>query len=159
MPTVFAKRCVGLCLEAGIFPVAGIRVRAYRAEACAIADKHPENGFVAMTLVVGHGRSKKVLAQAGEIVFAAATLGLSDWLATPYFGLSLEIREIDKDLSWKTNTIRPRLLADAGSEGNKMSKFELNQSQVESYLKRFSRRRRPEPYCRSKRASTFRCDV
>lgn len=100
----------------GIFPLAGIRVRAYRAVACAIADQHPGNGFVAMTLVVGHGRTKDVLAGAGEKVFAAAKQGLSGWLAEQYFGLSLEIREIDEDLTWKANTIRPRLLAAKGSE-------------------------------------------
>ena len=115
----------GLCdamhqamVETGIFPLAGIRVRAYRAEACAMADKHPDNGFVALTLSVGHGRSKEVLAAAGDLVFAAARGFLSDWLAGQHFGLTLEIREIDPDLSWKANTMRPRLLAELGPEGN-----------------------------------------
>lgn len=104
-------------VETGIFPLAGIRVRAYSAVVCAIADLHPDNGFVAMTLVVGHGRTKDVLAAAGETVFAAAKQGLSGWLADQFFGLSLEIREIDEDLTWKANTIRPRLLATKGSKG------------------------------------------
>lgn len=116
--------CDALCaalhqgmVETAIFPLAGIRVRAYRAEACAIADKHPDNGFVALTMSVGHGRTKAELHAAGEIVFAAAKQQLSDWLAGQYFGLSLEIREIDPELTWKANTIRPRLLAEKGSEG------------------------------------------
>jgi 5-carboxymethyl-2-hydroxymuconate isomerase len=115
----------GLCdalhqgmVETRIFPLAGIRVRAYRAEACAMADKHPENGFVAMTLSVGHGRTKEVLAAAGEGVFAAAKQYLSSWLAGSYFGLTLEIREIDPDLTWKANTIRPRLMAAKESQEN-----------------------------------------
>ena len=102
-------------VETGIFPLAGIRVRAYRAEACAIADRHPENGFVAMTLSVGHGRTKEVLAAAGELIFAASRQPLQSWLAGPYFGLTLEIREIDPNLTWKANTIRPRLVAATGS--------------------------------------------
>ena len=104
-------------VDATIFPLAGIRVRAYRAEASAIADKHPDNGFVALTMVVGHGRTKAELHASGEIVFVAAKQHLSDWLADQYFGLSLEIREIDPELTWKANTIRPRLLAEKGSEG------------------------------------------
>jgi len=115
----------GLCdavhqamVETGIFPLAGIRVRAFRAEACAMADKHPENGFVAMTMSVGHGRAKDVLAAAGEQVFAAARRALHGWLAGPYFGLTLEIREIDPDLTWKANTIRPRLVAEMRSQEN-----------------------------------------
>ncbi len=113
--------CVALhksMVETGIFPLAGIRVRLYCADACAVADQHLENGFVAMTLSVGHGRAKDVLAAAGNTVFAAAKLQLSDWLAGPFFGLSLEIREIDEDLTWKANTIRPRLLAANKPEGN-----------------------------------------
>ena len=113
----------GLCealhegmVETGVFPLEGIRVRAYRADACAIADGHVKNGFVAMTLVVGHGRTKVVLAAAGETVFTAAKRYLSDWLGDQYFGLSLEIREIDPELTWKANTIRPRLLAAKGTE-------------------------------------------
>jgi 5-carboxymethyl-2-hydroxymuconate isomerase len=115
----------GLCdalhqamVETGMFPLAGIRVRAYRAEACAMADKRPENGFVAMTLSVGHGRTKEVLAAAGDQVFSAAKQCLHGWLAGPYFGLTLEIREIDRDLTWKANTIRPRLMAAKESQEN-----------------------------------------
>ncbi len=115
----------GLCnalhyamVETGIFPLAGIRVRAYRTEAFAMADKHPGNGFVAMTLSVGHGRTKDVLAAAGDLIFTAAKGFLSVWLAGQHFGLTLEIREIDSDLSWKANTMRPRLLAELGPEGN-----------------------------------------
>jgi 5-carboxymethyl-2-hydroxymuconate isomerase len=115
----------GLCnalhqamVETGIFPLAGIRVRAFIADACAIADKHPDNGYVAMTLSVGHGRTKDILAAAGDIVFAASQQPLSDWLAGPHFGLTLEIREIDPDLTWKANTMRPRLLADERFGGN-----------------------------------------
>ncbi len=106
----------GAMVSAGIFPLAGIRVRAYRADACAIADGHPDNGFVALTMIVGHGRTKAELAAAGDLVFAAARAHLSDWLAGQHFGLSLEIREIDPDLTWKANTIRPRLLAEQKSE-------------------------------------------
>ncbi|TGU68353.1 5-carboxymethyl-2-hydroxymuconate isomerase, partial [Mesorhizobium sp. M1C.F.Ca.ET.144.01.1.1] len=34
---------------------------------------------------------------------------LSSLFATPHFALSLEIREIDAELSWKKNAIHPRL--------------------------------------------------
>jgi len=110
------ERMRGALVEAAIFPIAGIRVRAYCAQACAIADRHERNGFAAMTLVVGHGRTKADLAGAGDTVFAAAREVFADWLADAYFGLSLEIREIDPDLTWKANTIRPRLQAQQASE-------------------------------------------
>ena len=69
-----------------------------------------------MTMVVGHGRTKAELAAAGDTVFARAKASLGAWLADGYFALSLEIREIDPDLTWKANTIRPRLLAQTGKK-------------------------------------------
>jgi len=103
-------------VECGIFPIAGIRVRAYQPAASSIADLHRQNGFVAMTLVAGHGRTSAELKSAGDIVFARAKESLGNWLADDYFALSLEIREIDPELTWKANTIRPRLLAQTGKK-------------------------------------------
>ena len=97
----------------GIFPLAGIRVRAHRCDAASVADRHPDNHFLAMELSVGAGRSKPVLAEAGEAVFAVARDTLADLLDSPHFALSLEIREIDPDLSWKANPIHARLEAES----------------------------------------------
>lgn len=92
-----------------LFPLAGIRVRAYPAAACVTADALPENGFLAMTLAVGAGRSKADLQAAGAAVFAAVQGELSGPLSGDHFALSLYIREIDPDLSWKDNPIHARL--------------------------------------------------
>lgn len=96
-------------IEAGIFPLAGIRVRAYRADHAIVADGLAENAFVAMTLSVGAGRSTVALKTAGGIVFAAAQAALADLLATQHFALSLEIREIHPELTWKDTPIHARL--------------------------------------------------
>ncbi|WP_407493595.1 5-carboxymethyl-2-hydroxymuconate Delta-isomerase [Pseudooceanicola sp. MF1-13] len=94
---------------AGIFPLAGIRVRAFCADVAIVADDVPENDFVAMTLSVGAGRSTEVLKAAGDQIFQAAQTALADRLAAPHFALSLEIREINSDLSWKDTPIHARL--------------------------------------------------
>ena len=96
-------------LESAVFPNAGIRVRAYCADYAIVADGLPENNFVAMTLSVGAGRTVEELATAGEKLFSAAQLALKDPLATTHFALSLEIREINPDLSWKDTPIHTRL--------------------------------------------------
>ena len=93
----------------GTFPLAGVRVRAYSADHAIIADDHPENAFVAMTLSVGAGRSTETLKAAGEAIFAAAQEALSERLAGQHFALSLEIRQIDPALSWKDTPIHKRL--------------------------------------------------
>jgi len=100
----------GAMVGCGIFPLEGIRVRAYVPQACAIADRDPANGFVALLLNVGHGRARAELATAGERLFDAARAFLADRRGG-HFALSLEIREIDPDLTWKENGIRTRLAA------------------------------------------------
>ena len=92
-----------------LFPDAGIRVRAYKAEFVLVADGLVENDFVAMTLNVGAGRTKNELRAAGNALFEASQAKLSEPLDTPHFALSLEIREIDAELSWKDTPIHSRL--------------------------------------------------
>ncbi|WP_428669999.1 5-carboxymethyl-2-hydroxymuconate Delta-isomerase [Roseibium sp.] len=96
-------------LDCGIFPAAGIRVRAYRADHAIVADGLEGNDFMAMTLSVGSGRSTDVLQEAGQGIFKAAQAALAGPLSTPHFALSLEIRVIDPDLSWKDTPIHARL--------------------------------------------------
>jgi 5-carboxymethyl-2-hydroxymuconate isomerase len=99
----------GAMVATGIFPLAGIRVRAHRADHCVVADGLAENDFLAMTLSVGTGRSTAALRAAGDLIFAAAQGALAGPLSTPHFALSLEIRVIDPELSWKDTPIHARL--------------------------------------------------
>ncbi|MBE9637203.1 5-carboxymethyl-2-hydroxymuconate isomerase [Salipiger mangrovisoli] len=96
-------------METGIFPLAGIRIRAFRADHWIVADGLPENDFAALTLMVGAGRPRQLLARAGAAIMAAAEAALAGPLASPHFALSLEIREIDPELSWKNTPIHARL--------------------------------------------------
>lgn len=96
-------------LETGLFEPGAVRVRAFRAEAYAIADRLPENSFIDLNFRIGKGRSAEEKKRTGEAIFAAVTDDLSSLFATPHFALSLEIREIDAELSWKKNAIHPRL--------------------------------------------------
>ncbi len=96
-------------LETGLFELGAVRVRAFRTEAYAVADRLPQNGFIDMNLRIGKGRSAEDRKRAGEMIFAAASDHLARLFETPHFALSLEIREIDAELSWKKNAIHPRL--------------------------------------------------
>jgi len=95
--------------DTGLFELGAIRVRAFRADAYAVADRLPQNGFIDMNLRIGKGRSAQEKKRAGEAIFAAVSGHLARLFTTPHFALSLEIREIDAELSWKKNAIHPRL--------------------------------------------------
>lgn len=105
----FCRAVYAAMLDAQIFPRAGIRVRAHKADHSIIGDGLVENDFAAMTLSVGAGRSVGVLRTAGDAIFAAARQALAEPLSTTHFALSLEIRQIDPELSWKDTPIHVRL--------------------------------------------------
>ena len=96
-------------LATGLFEVGAIRVRALKADHYAIADRLPENAFVDLNFRIGKGRSAEEKKHIGEALFATASRLLAPLFETPHFALSLEIREIDAEPSWKKNAIHPRL--------------------------------------------------
>ena len=95
--------------ESALFPVAGIRVRAFRADHESVADRHPDNAFVAMQMYIGAGRTLEEQQRAGAHIYAAAEAFFADRLAGAHFMLSMEIFETRADLSWKRNSVHPRL--------------------------------------------------
>jgi 5-carboxymethyl-2-hydroxymuconate isomerase len=98
-------------LDSGLVERGAPRVRAVRCDAFAIADDLPENSFIDMSLRLGAGRSHEDKRNLGDALIAAARPLLAEQFAQPHFALSLEVREIDPDLSWKLNTMHARLRA------------------------------------------------
>ena len=92
-------------LDSGVFPLGGLRVRAHRAEHYRVADCDPENGFVHVTALIGHGRPLDVRQRAGEQLFGA----LTDHLAALYdeapLAISFNIQEFHPELSFKKNNL------------------------------------------------------
>jgi 5-carboxymethyl-2-hydroxymuconate isomerase len=92
-------------LATGVFPIGGLRTRAYPAEHYRIADGHPDNGFVHTMLRVGHGRDVETRKRACEMIFAAICDQLTDIYRHLPLGLSLEMQEIDPVLTLKKNNL------------------------------------------------------
>lgn len=106
----------GLCeairkaaLETGMFNEGGIRVRAIRCDAYAVADAHPDNAFVDIAIKVAEGRPLETRKAAGEAIFDVVSAYLAALLEAPHFALSMQMREMDPQTSWKKNSIHPRL--------------------------------------------------
>lgn len=108
---VLCRALLKALLDSGLVERGAPRVRAIRCDAYAIADDLPENSFIDMSLRLGAGRSQTEKRNLGDTLIAAACPILADQLAQPHFALSLEVREIDPDLSWKLNTMHARLRA------------------------------------------------
>ncbi len=105
----FCEVARSVMAECGVFPVAGIRVRAFRADHAAISDGNPEFAFADMVLRMGKGRDEEVRLAACETVYAALEGWLAERLNQP-FALSLEVLEINYPFAIKRmNTIRTAL--------------------------------------------------
>ena len=103
--------CDCLCrtgIETGVFPLAGIRVRAPRCDAYAIADGDPQHGFVDPHVRLGKGRDLETRKKATAQNFASAKAYLAQRVER-LIGSSMEMREIDPELSPKYNTVREHL--------------------------------------------------
>jgi 5-carboxymethyl-2-hydroxymuconate isomerase len=92
-------------LTTGVFPLGGLRVRAHRADAYRIADKAPENGFVHVTALIGHGRPLDVQQRAGEELFATLTAHLEPLYAKSPLAISLNVQEFHPVLNFKKNNL------------------------------------------------------
>lgn len=91
--------------ESGMFPLGGIRVRAYRADNYRIADCHPENGFVHVTAIVGAGRPLERRAEVSRDLFAALCDQLAAAQAAGPLAISFNMREFDSVLNFKKNNL------------------------------------------------------
>lgn len=92
-------------LKTGVFPVGGIRTRAYAAEHYVIADGHPDNAFVHIGLRIGPGRDLDTRKRACEGIFAAARHYLAPLYETLPLGLSLDMQDIDPVLRCRQNNL------------------------------------------------------
>ena len=92
-------------LGTGVFPLGGLRVRAHRADAFRIADKAPDNGFVHVTALIGHGRPLDVQQRAAEELFAVLTKHLEPLYEKSPLALSLNVQEFHPVLNFKKNNL------------------------------------------------------
>jgi 5-carboxymethyl-2-hydroxymuconate isomerase len=92
-------------LATGIFPIGGLRTRAYETAAYCIADGHPDNAFVHLSVRVGHGRDLPTRRAACERIFHAACDHLAGLFETTPLGISVEMQELDPELSLKKNNL------------------------------------------------------
>lgn len=106
----------GLCdtvrdaaIRTGIFPLPGVRVRAMRADFVAIADGSPHHGYVDISVRLRGGRAPEAKKAATQAIFDAAQAYLQPAMDQFPVALSLEMRDIDPELSPKAGTIRDHL--------------------------------------------------
>lgn len=92
-----------------VFPTGGVRVLAYPAAHCAVADADParDYGFVYLNLRMARGRSAAVHQSVGRALEACAKAHFASLLATRYIGVTLQIDEGAEVFDAKNSSIHP----------------------------------------------------
>ncbi len=103
-------RCLrDAAVATGVFPLAGIRVRALRVDHVVMADGAAGHGYLDIILRVGQGRDAATRSRALDAIFAAAEAFTRPVMDTSSLMLSMELREIDTAFSRKASSIRRHL--------------------------------------------------
>lgn len=93
----------------GTFPLAGIRVRATRADHVAMADGSANHGFIDLSVRLREGRAEDVKREAITRIFAKLKDFVAPAMSSRSIALSAEMRDINADLSPKFGTVRDHL--------------------------------------------------
>lgn len=101
-------------LETGVFPIGGLRTRAVRREVYAVADRHPDNGFIHVQARIGHGRAAAVREKAAAHIFEAVKAHTAQAFATRPLGLTFEMVEIDPVGALRHNNLHDIVAARLG---------------------------------------------
>lgn len=101
-------------IDNGIGPVAGIRTRGLRRDHYAIADRHDDNMFVAVTVRIGPGRTAETKLACVTDMTEALKAHLADLCETKPIALSVEMQEIDAEFRINHNNLRDHLEARNG---------------------------------------------
>jgi 5-carboxymethyl-2-hydroxymuconate isomerase len=109
-------------LSTGMFPLGGIRIRAYAAHDYRIADCAPDNAFVHVTAIVGSGRPLDRRHQVAEQLFDVVCTELESLYANSPLAISFNMREFDPVLNLKRNNLHEHVRArsapgDGGDSG------------------------------------------
>jgi len=92
-------------LATGLFPIGGLRTRLAERTLYRIADGDPANAFCHVVVRIGHGRDAAAKRAGGEAIFRALCDALAPAFANGPLGISLEVQEIDPELSFKLNNL------------------------------------------------------
>lgn len=102
----FAECVHSAMLETGIFPLAGIRIRITPVADYIVADKHPDNGFVHLSLRIGEGRDIEVRTKAADLIFERTSAHLKSLADRSRMAFAFEMQEIKGPHSYKMNNLR-----------------------------------------------------
>lgn len=96
-------------MDTGIFPLKGIRSRAYACQDYRLADGNPEHMFVHLTVLLGVGRSLEEREAAAKNFFSVLENHFASCFETRGVAMSFEMKELEPVLKYNKNNIQDYL--------------------------------------------------
>ena len=94
-----------------VYPVGGIRVRAFAAEDYCVADGRADAAYLHARLAVARGRPEATLKATGDALFTVIQQHFAPLFERRGLALSMEIQEFPELGTWKHNNLHARLRA------------------------------------------------
>ena len=96
-------------VDSGLFKIGGIRVRTLKHDIYKIADGNPEHAFLHVRANILEGRSVEDRERLGNMTIAAVDALLAKAHKKRGIALSVEVSEIDHNMSFKKNSLHAQL--------------------------------------------------
>jgi len=96
-------------VDTGLFPLKGVRSRAYPCSQYRMADGNPNHGFVHLEVKLGAGRSLEDRKQAAERFFKIYCDHFATQVAARGMAISFEMKELEPVLKFNKNSIQDYL--------------------------------------------------
>jgi 5-carboxymethyl-2-hydroxymuconate isomerase len=111
IPGLLRKIAAKLCDSDGVFPIGGVRVRAYPAHDYVIADGKDYYAFVHIVVKLGPGRSAFFKKRFFGELFDVIKAHFAELMERRYLALSMYVEEVDESGSYKHNNIHRKFKA------------------------------------------------
>jgi len=92
-----------------VYPVGGVRVRAFAADHWCIGDGRTDAAYVHARVSMAAGRSAAIRKATGDALLAVMKAHFADLFARQGLALSLEITEFGEEGTWKHNNLHARM--------------------------------------------------
>lgn len=96
-------------VDTGLFPLKGIRSRAYACHEYRLADGNPEHIFVHLTVLLGAGRSLEERQMAAKSFFKVMEAHFASCFEQRGVALSFEMKELEPVLKYNKNNLQAYL--------------------------------------------------
>lgn len=111
IPGLLQKIAAKLCDLDGVFPIGGVRVRAYRCSEYVIADGKDDYAFVHTVVKLGAGRPVAFKERFFDELFTLIEAHFAEIASRRYLALSMYVEEADEAGSYKHNNIHRKFKA------------------------------------------------